>query len=96
MIEVGHFDETGYVCSREWDDKDAKVYCHTLGFLEGIAYQYSALSTEGLSGPYWLAGFNCTGYERRLLDCAHDDRLHLGNCSDSHFAAALCFNESGL
>lgn len=86
----------GRICSRDWDDADAHVMCRSLSYQNGMAYYHDELSTiSSLRGPYWLSGFNCTGEEMSLLECPNNTRLNLGNCSGSHIASVLCFNDTG-
>lgn len=80
----------------DWDDKDAGVYCRSIGFNFGLAYQHSednVLSQK--RGPYMLGRFNCTGNETNLLDCPHSNRTNLDNCTEFDIASVLCYNESG-
>lgn len=93
---VTHYGVEGRICSRDWDDADAHVMCRSLNYQNGMAYYHDELSTiSSLRGPYWLSGFNCSGDEASLKDCPNNTRLNLGNCSGSHIASVLCFNDTG-
>ncbi|KAL4227454.1 scavenger receptor [Mactra antiquata] len=97
QIEVTHLGVKGRICSRDWDDEDAKVYCGSIGYQNGIAYQHSednVLSQK--RGPYLLGGFECTGIETNLMDCPHLNRTNLDNCTAYDIASVLCYNETGI
>ncbi|XP_046574468.1 LOW QUALITY PROTEIN: deleted in malignant brain tumors 1 protein-like [Haliotis rubra] len=99
QLRVAHYGVQGRVCSRDWDDEDASVVCGARGYTGGMAYKHSYVgtySTQRQLGPYWLSSFNCTGEEKDLMDCPHLDRTNLGNCSNKHTAAVLCYNDSGI
>lgn len=86
----------GRICSRDWDDNEADVFCRGRGFGHGVAYQHSENTMlKEKRGPYWLGGFNCTGDEESIMDCTHLNRSNLENCTDYDIAAVLCYNESG-
>ena len=96
QVQVTHYGVKGRICSRDWDDREARVFCGTQGFDHGLAYQHSESNVlQEVRGPYWLSGFNCTGDEKSLLDCAYMDRTALGNCKENDIASVLCYNESG-
>lgn len=97
QIEVTHMGVVGRICSRDWDDVDASVFCRNRGYLNGTAYQHSESNVLRESrGPYWLGGFNCTGTEKALIECPHVNRSNLGNCTQYDIAAVYCYNTSGI
>ncbi|VDI52977.1 deleted in malignant brain tumors 1 protein [Mytilus galloprovincialis] len=97
QVIVTHLGATGRICGKNWDDVDAGVFCREQGYRHGIAYKHDEQSTsESSRGPYWLSDFNCTGEEKALLDCPHQSRMSLGNCSDTHIASVLCFKDEGI
>ena len=99
QLRVTHWGAEGRICSRDWDDNDALVYCKGQGYKGGIAYQHSHVDTytpERDLGPFWFSSVNCTGAEDSIFDCPHDGRMNLGNCTKSHTASVLCYNESGM
>ncbi|XP_025115960.1 antigen WC1.1-like [Pomacea canaliculata] len=61
-------DQWGTVCDYGWDDFDAIVVCHQLGYATGKAVKNAAFG-EG-QGRIWLDMVSCLGMERRLQDCA--------------------------
>ena len=77
VLQVYHDDRWGLVCDSRFDDKDAKVACRQLGFVDGEK-AYGGAGTRGL--PFWLSGLECVGNESRLLDCPGADlrRYHCG------------------
>lgn len=94
VVAVSQFNVTGRISSRHWDDKEAAIFCRSLGARYGLAYQTS--SNPIRSDPVFLVSdFNCTGSEASLQECKFHDRLTLGNSTMANAAAALCYNESG-
>lgn len=95
VVAVSQFNVTGRISSRHWDDKEAAIFCRSLGARYGLAYQTS--SNPIRSDPVFLVSdFNCTGSEASLQECKFHDRLTLGNSTMANAAAALCYNESGI
>lgn len=93
---VTHMGVMGRICSRDWDDNDARVLCRSKGFQKGLAYQHSEGNVlREKRGPYWLGGFNCTGDEPDLNKCPRLNRTNLGNCTAYDIAAVLCYNDTG-
>ncbi|KAK7116610.1 hypothetical protein V1264_002264 [Littorina saxatilis] len=68
-VEISVGGVWGTVCSRFWDDRDARVLCRNQGFHDG----YSIRNTFGTmgSGPIWLSGLRCNGSESTLHKCPH-------------------------
>ena len=96
QVMVEHYGVQGRICGSEWDDNEARVVCRREGYTSGIAYKHDESSvSETARGPYWMSSFNCTGNETSLMECPHNTRMSLGNCSNSHIAAVLCYNTSG-
>ena len=54
------------VCSQQWDNNDASVYCRTLGYnfgrAFGTSYQYSTL-------PRIVSNVTCSGNEATIAGC---------------------------
>ncbi|XP_052829164.1 deleted in malignant brain tumors 1 protein isoform X2 [Octopus bimaculoides] len=98
-IYVKHYNTTGFICPSHWDDVDAKVFCRSISYSNGIAYHHSNEDlhvNEYKTGPYWISSVNCTGQEKALSECPFKARDSLGNCSSGLIAAVICFNHSGI
>ncbi|KAK3097126.1 hypothetical protein FSP39_006614 [Pinctada imbricata] len=97
QVVVTHYGVQGRICGVGWGDEEAQVLCRSKNYKNGMAYFHDEQSTiSSLRGPFWLSGFNCTGDEDNLLNCSHNSRLELGNCSKAHIASVLCYNTSGI
>ncbi|XP_074649735.1 scavenger receptor cysteine-rich type 1 protein M160-like isoform X2 [Tubulanus polymorphus] len=100
-VLVKHLGQLGRVCSSNWDDNDANVFCKQINFQRGIAYMHSFHYSWKIiynSEPYLVANVSCVGTETSLDKCKFDDRLSLGNCSnlDHYDAGVLCYNGGGI
>lgn len=80
-----------------WDDADAKVVCHELGYPNGMAYNHykSDLVFFEYSGPYWTSQVNCTGNESRLSECQHAGFGNVKSCISHSYAGVLCYDHDG-
>ena len=38
-VRIRYFEQDGYMCTKNFDDLDARVVCKELGFLGGFAYR---------------------------------------------------------
>ena len=70
-VEVYRDGVWGTVRDTNFDYADAQVVCRQLGLGGGI-HRHSAYFGAG-TGPIWLNGVFCTGYESALADCPSDD-----------------------
>lgn len=98
-LMVKQYGIEGRICSANWTDEDAAVFCRYSGYTSGFAYYHShaqSLPTEVSVGPYWLSNFNCNGTEKTLQECPHSDRLSLGNCTTQNTAGVACYDELGI
>ncbi|KAL8583915.1 hypothetical protein ACOMHN_009668 [Nucella lapillus] len=98
-VEVQYLGVKGRICALDWDDQDATVFCKTKGYGSGLAYTHSNkhdYKTHLAIGPYLMSGFECKGNETDLMDCPHNDRLSMGNCSSGHSAGVACYNNAGV
>nr|KAG5703087.1 hypothetical protein BaRGS_012149 [Batillaria attramentaria] len=98
-LAVTQFGIKGRICSINWTDVDADVFCRESGFTSGFAFYRSnehdyLYETE--AGPFLLSGFNCTGKESSLLDCPHHDRSSISNCTTRLEAGVACYHEAGV
>lgn len=86
----------GWICSDNWDDKDARVVCKELGYQEGVAYLHlRSFSYVENNGPYWTSAVNCTGNETKLKDCPHVEFGSVDECRAHHYAGVVCYNDKG-
>ncbi|KAK6179246.1 hypothetical protein SNE40_011650 [Patella caerulea] len=58
----------GSICGYSFDDRDANVFCRSLGYSSGGAKQKLYPNT---TGPVYSSSFHCTGDESQLADCPH-------------------------
>ena len=83
----------GTVCDNHWEDVDAKVVCHQLGFSDvGTIPKCCAAFGQG-SGSVMIDQARCNGTELSLDQC----RLNMGhqNCQHSRDASVICGNLTG-
>ncbi|CAE1178035.1 DMBT1 [Acanthosepion pharaonis] len=66
-VEINYNNKWGTVCHDKWDDNDARVVCHMLGYSHGIAFNAAKYGMG--SGDIWLDEVNCTGSENSIADC---------------------------
>lgn len=80
----------GRVCSENWGDNEANVFCREMGFKGGKAYNF--LFKKSL--PFWITNINCNGTEKYLKNCKMNDKP-VKQCSMSKRkdAGVLCFTE---
>ena len=93
-LAVQQYGIVGRISSQFWDDVDAGVFCRSMGYKYGIAYQMSPKPLR-VDPTFLMSDFNCTGSESSLLKCPFHGRKNLGNTTMTNTAAALCYNESG-
>ena len=68
-VEVFQGGVWGSVCDNSWDDRDATVVCHQLGYAAGTAECCAHFGQS--SGPIWLDEVDCRGNESTLEECEH-------------------------
>ena len=103
-VEVCVLDIWGTVCDDNWDDRDARVVCHQLGYhckhIGTSVFQcnYNTLldgwsdnsvKSGNQSQPIYLDDVNCIGTETSLLHCSHSG-IGQHNCNHSDDAGVLC------
>ena len=71
-VEVFYDGEWGTICSHQWNQADANVFCRQLGFKEAVQPYIDATHGEG-SGPIWLDHLVCSGNEKYIHECTHDE-----------------------
>lgn len=99
-LEVNRYGFWGPVCHFGWDDADANVTCHELGFLGGVTFNGSTTLTT----PIAVGSFDCNGKERKLGECSYPGFGEDTGCSlpmehllfDRPTAGVLCFNHPGM
>ena len=88
-VEIFYDGEWGTICDNYWDEDDASVVCHQLGY----AYVVRALKGDDVpdgTGQIWLDNVGCTGSERNLLSCSHRGWGKHYYCSHSKDAGVEC------
>ena len=80
----------GTICHDGWDNIDARVVCHQLGFPRsgqhgGVGY---ARFGQG-EGPIWIESVGCSGGESNIRLCGHHG---IGNhdCNHGEDAGVYC------
>ncbi|XP_021368435.1 deleted in malignant brain tumors 1 protein-like [Mizuhopecten yessoensis] len=98
QVNLTYLGVEGRICVDGWDDADAKVVCHELGYPNGMAYHHykSDLVFFEYSGPYWTSKVNCTGNESRLSECPHVALGQVKSCVNNSYAGVLCYNNDGI
>ncbi|XP_025076892.1 scavenger receptor cysteine-rich type 1 protein M160-like [Pomacea canaliculata] len=89
-VQVTFMGITGRICSDNWDDTDARVYCRELGFLAGQAFKHH-VSTH----LFWMTDVQCTGSERFLRDCPKT-LAAVSQCSTKLSAGVTCSDIEGI
>ncbi|XP_053374719.1 neurotrypsin-like [Mercenaria mercenaria] len=92
-VLIEHEGETGFVCSDDFDNADAKVVCRELGYKKGLSYNLmeSFPYSRYTENEPMLSHLNCIGNEAKIKDC---DGFRIGNVTScSWFAAVLCYND---
>ncbi|CAL1525893.1 unnamed protein product [Lymnaea stagnalis] len=99
QIQVYNNGRWGSVCDGGWNDQDAQVACHVLGFnrTQAKAQTTHQKPSGGGLGMSSLDLVNCTGQEDQLAHCGtepHHWDLH--DCSQSGLAGATCETPGAL
>ncbi|XP_060571753.1 deleted in malignant brain tumors 1 protein-like isoform X2 [Ruditapes philippinarum] len=68
-VEVSYGGEWGTICDSYWANKDARVVCRQLGYLDGVAQPNSFYGSG--SGPSWLYYVRCEGDEKSIWSCTN-------------------------
>ncbi|PVD37781.1 hypothetical protein C0Q70_00382 [Pomacea canaliculata] len=88
-VQVTFMNITGSICSDNWDDTDARVFCRELGFLTGQAFKHHVSNR-----PFWMTDVQCTGSERSLRDCPKT-LAAVSQCSTQLSAGVTCSDIEG-
>ncbi|PVD37785.1 hypothetical protein C0Q70_00386 [Pomacea canaliculata] len=90
-VQVMFMNITGSICSYNWDDIDARVFCRELGFPTGQAFKHHHLTSR----PFWMTDVQCTGSERFLRDCPKTLAAE-SQCSTQLSAGVTCSDIEGI
>ena len=89
-VEISYEGMWGTICHDGWDNNDARVVCHQLGFPRngqhgGVGY---ASFGQGV-GPIWIESVGCSGGETNIRLCGH---LGIGihDCNHGEDAGVFC------
>ena len=74
----------GRVCNSSWSDKEAKVLCKQLGFIDGKSKAFPGRS----KGHVWMNYIECDGTEKSVLECSNTWSPGSANCDD---AGVICY-----
>ncbi|XP_059146362.1 low-density lipoprotein receptor-related protein 4-like [Physella acuta] len=90
-VEIYANGQWGTICDDTWDDNDAKVVCHMLGFDRTKAKATSNSVNGAGNGLISLDGVYCTGSENHIATCGIDpDNWAVHNCAHTEDAGVLC------
>ncbi|XP_052788645.1 scavenger receptor cysteine-rich domain superfamily protein-like [Mya arenaria] len=90
-VEIFLNNRWGTVCDDSFDNEDAMVVCHMLGFKRsGAVAKSSAYFGEGSSSlPIQLDDVSCSGTEQSIVDCTHS-AIGTHNCGHGEDASVIC------
>ncbi|XP_031559299.1 deleted in malignant brain tumors 1 protein-like isoform X2 [Actinia tenebrosa] len=89
-VEVRYNDTWGTICNDGyWDIQDAYVVCHMLNYSKAVTA--TTASIKG-TGPIWLNGLGCLGYEESIDQCRHAGWGNTSGCDHSRDAGVICGN----
>ncbi|XP_052795238.1 insulin-like peptide receptor isoform X2 [Mya arenaria] len=87
-VEIKYDNQWGRVCNTNFNDIDASVLCHQLGYTDG---RVSGRQTRPSSGFVHMDNINCTGNEASILECEHEGYwAPQGNTKICNDAAVIC------
>lgn len=67
-VEVFYGGVWGTVCNTSFDDRDAVVVCHQMGFSRGVAVASGSRFGQGI-GLTWINDLECSGTESQIQQC---------------------------
>ncbi|XP_028408888.1 fibrillin-2-like [Dendronephthya gigantea] len=93
-VEILHRGRWGTICHDDWDINDARVACRQLGYRNALRALQGRNVPSG-SGQIWLDEVGCTGSEKNLKSCPHNDDEGWGShdCDHSEVAGVECTAE---
>ncbi|XP_063406062.1 deleted in malignant brain tumors 1 protein-like [Mytilus trossulus] len=86
-LETYYKGEWGTVCDNQFQNVDAEVACRQLGYCSG--QMIPAIRVNDGQGTIWLNDVNCSGSERKLLNCTYT--TDTSNCRHSEDVGIHCF-----
>jgi hypothetical protein len=88
-VELWQDTQYALVCADGFDDTDAKVVCHSLGYRNGISI---CCSVFGDMPDYKISINNvkCTGHESSILQCSYSNNAD--GCPNKRYASVACSN----
>ncbi|KAH9508830.1 hypothetical protein Btru_050160 [Bulinus truncatus] len=90
-IEIFANSQWGTICDDHWDDNDAKVVCHMMGFSKAYAKATGQSSQGNGFGLISLDEVNCTGTENHIVDCGvGPQNWAVHDCSHKDDAGVNC------
>ncbi|XP_061193441.1 scavenger receptor cysteine-rich type 1 protein M130-like [Saccostrea echinata] len=87
-VEVFFNGVWGTVCDDDWDDRDARVVCRSLGYSGDSTAHGNAYYQQG-SGTIWFDNVDCQGTESSIFYCRHNF-YGKHNCGHSEDAGVTC------
>ncbi|XP_023326594.1 uncharacterized protein LOC111700015 [Eurytemora carolleeae] len=89
IVSAKYFASSG-LCDSQWGDKEARVFCRSLGFSGGIKYKDEVRPTPGPGFGQLLGRFNCRGDEINVGDCIRDTQYMPDDCSTPTSSTVQC------
>lgn len=92
VVEVLFNGKWGRVCNRRWDDRDARVFCRSLGrgFIDG---EVGPDPTSSRTEYVWIDYLDCEGDEQGLLQCSLHWDPDYSQCKD---ATVICMDNGEI
>ena len=88
VVEVAVNGKWGLICNRDFDDADANVLCHMLGYVGGVRSQHDFQMTA--TTTWTFSGLRCSGDEESVLQCPLEYVVD-GGCQSAAPAAVKCY-----
>ncbi|KAI8771509.1 low-density lipoprotein receptor-related protein 4 [Biomphalaria glabrata] len=90
-VEIFANSQWGTICDDHWDDNDAKVVCHMMGFSRENAKATSQSNQGSGFGIISLDEVNCTGTENHIVDCGFGPQnWAVHDCTHNEDAGVIC------
>ena len=94
-VEILYNGQWGTVCDDTWDDINARVVCHQLGFFgDSFMARMLQFGPGYRTQPIWLDDVRCRGSEQYLSECANRG-WGVHNCNHIEDVGVICRGEKG-
>ena len=89
-VEIKINGQWGTICDQDWDQNDASVICHQLGFEDSVRALGGAAFGEG-KGPIHYTEVRCRGHELNIASCKYSE--HQTSCNHGDDAGVICYHD---